>query len=131
MLTARRAGFVLAALAVLAAGAVFGAGEYLRKPARHAVGAPPSELFATPVVIPSQKGDVAGWVARGAGRGAVLLLHGVRSDRSQMAQRALFLNGLGYTVLLIDLASHGESEGKRITFGAHEAHSTPAISIAR
>ena len=111
---------------MLATGAVFGAGEYLSAPARHPVGDPPAELFASAVVIPSPKGDVAGWVARGAGRGAVLLLHGVRSDRRQMQQRALFLNRLGYTVLLVDLASHGESEGKRITFGAHEAYSARA-----
>ena len=126
MFRPRRAWLALAGLALLSAAGVFGAGEYLSKPARHAVGAPPAELFATPIVISSPKGEVAGWVARGAGRGAVLLLHGVRSDRSQMAQRALFLNRLGYTVLLIDLASHGESEGKRITFGAHEAHSARA-----
>ncbi len=117
---------VLACALVLGAGAVFGAGEYLSKPSRHPLGAPPADLFATPVVIKSAKGDVAGWVARGAGTGAVLLLHGVRSDRRQMQKRALFLNRLGYTVLLIDLASHGESAGKRITFGAHEAHGVRA-----
>ncbi|WP_426208058.1 alpha/beta hydrolase [Massilia sp. TWP1-3-3] len=123
---AKRGAVAFACLSVLAAGAVFGAGEYLSAAARHPVGAPPATLFATPVVIPSAQGDVAGWVARGAGHGAVLLLHGVRSDRRQMQDRALFLNRLGYSVLLIDLASHGESEGKRITFGAHEAHSVRA-----
>ncbi len=123
---AKRGAIALACLCLLAAGAVFGAGEYLSKPARHPVGDPPPELYATPVTIKSPKGDVAGWVARGKGRGAVLLLHGVRSDRRQMQERALFLNRLGYTVLLVDLASHGESAGKRITFGAHEAHSVRA-----
>jgi fermentation-respiration switch protein FrsA (DUF1100 family) len=106
---------------VLFAGAVFGAGEYLSKPHRLALGEPPSELFATPVLIPSKQGNVAGWVARGAGSGAVLLLHGVRGDRREMQGRALFLNRLGYTVLLVDLPGHGESAGERITFGAREA----------
>lgn len=115
---------VVAAGAVF--GAIFGAGEYLSTPARSNVGEPPADLFATPVLLPSAQGKVAGWVARGAGSGAVLLLHGVRSDRRQMQRRALFLNRLGYTVLLVDLASHGESAGKRITFGAHEAHSVRA-----
>jgi fermentation-respiration switch protein FrsA (DUF1100 family) len=127
---ARRGAVALACAGVLAAGAVaivvLGAGEYLSKPARHPVGDPPPALFATPIVIPSANGDVAGWVARGAGRGAVLLLHGVRSDRRQMTARALFLNRLGYTVLMIDLQAHGESEGPRITFGAWEAHSVRA-----
>ncbi len=116
----------LAGCGVLAPGALFGAGEYLSAPVHRPVGEPPPDLFATPVVIPSARGDVAGWVARGTGGGAVLLLHGVRADRRQMQARALFLNRLGYTVLLIDLASHGESAGKRITFGAHEAHGVRA-----
>lgn len=111
----------LAATLVLFAGALFGAGEYLSKPHHHAVGNPPAELFATPVLIPNKKGYVAGWVARGAGSGAVLLLHGVRGDRREMAGRALLLNRLGYTVLLVDLPGHGESAGQRITFGANEA----------
>ena len=38
-----------------------------------------------------------------------------------MVPRARFLHRLGYSVLLIDLPSHGESEGDRITFGAREA----------
>lgn len=111
----------LACVLVLFAGAVFGAGEYLSAPSHHAVGNPDPALFATPVLIPHKKGFVAGWVARGAGSGAILLLHGVRADRRQMQGRALFLNRLGYTVLLVDLPAHGESAGERITFGAHEA----------
>jgi fermentation-respiration switch protein FrsA (DUF1100 family) len=126
MTRTQRALIAFACVLLLATGAVFGIGEYLSSPARHPVGDPPAELFATAVAIPSPKGEVAGWVARGAGSGAVLLLHGVRSDRRQMAQRALFLNRLGYTVLLIDLTAHGESAGARITFGAHEAHSVRA-----
>jgi pimeloyl-ACP methyl ester carboxylesterase len=129
MTRAQRGFIAFACLLVLGAGAVFGVGEYLSSPARHPVGDSPPELFATAVAIRSAQGEVAGWVARGAGSGAVLLLHGVRSDRRQMAQRALFLNRLGYTVLMIDLASHGESEGKRITFGALEAHSVRAALV--
>lgn len=123
---AKRVLTAFACLLLLGAGATYGAGEYLSRPVRHSTGAPPPELFATPVRIPANGGIVAGWVARGAGSGAVLLLHGVRADRRQMAQRALFLNRLGYTVLLIDLPAHGESTGKRITFGAQEAHAVRA-----
>lgn len=111
----------LATAFLLGAGAIFGAGEYLSAPVRQSAGDPPPELFASPVLIPNGTGNVAGWVARGAGSGAVLLLHGVRADRRQMLARAEFLNRAGYTVLLIDLPSHGESAGQRITFGAHEA----------
>lgn len=51
----------------------------------------------------------------------MLLLHGVRSDRTQMLGRARFLNREGYAALLIDLPAHGQSTGDRITFGAREA----------
>jgi fermentation-respiration switch protein FrsA (DUF1100 family) len=66
--------------------------------------------------------QVSGWQVRGRpGAGAILLLHGVRSDRRQMTQRARFLHRLGYSVLWIDLPAHGESSGDRITFGARES----------
>jgi fermentation-respiration switch protein FrsA (DUF1100 family) len=106
---------------LLGAGALYGAGTRLTTPAYRSPGAPDPALFATDVLIPNGKGYVAGWVARGSGSGAVLLLHAVRSSRRQMLPRALFLNRLGYTVLLIDLPAHGESLGEHITFGAHEA----------
>ncbi len=118
---AKRGLVVFACLLVLAAGATFGVGEYLSRPRPGPVGSPPPDLFATEVAIPHGKGYVAGWVARGAGSGAILLLHGVRADRRAMQQRALFLNRQGYTVLLIDLPAHGMSHGDRITFGAREA----------
>lgn len=121
MAMATRVLLALAVATVLAGAALYGAGSYLTKPAYSSAGDSDPELFATPVLIPNQQGYVAGWVARGAGRGAVLLLHGVRADRRQMQARALFLNRLGYSVLLVDLPAHGESLGERITFGAHEA----------
>jgi pimeloyl-ACP methyl ester carboxylesterase len=43
-----------------------------------------------------------------------------------MLSRARFLNKQGYSVLLIDLQAHGESPGKRITFGARESESIEA-----
>ncbi len=62
----------------------------------------------------------------------VLLLHGVRADRTQMLGRARSLSRLGYAVLLIDLPAHGESSGKRITFGAKEAAGvTAAVAFLR
>lgn len=116
-----KCGLAAFAALLLTGAAIFGAGEYLSAPVPRSVGEPLAELYATSVKIAARSGHVAGWVARGSGRGAVLLLHGVRSDRRQMAARALWLNREGYSVLLIDLASHGESPGRRITFGAHEA----------
>ena len=38
-----------------------------------------------------------------------------------MLDRARFLHGAGYTVLLYDSRAHGESDGSRITFGHLES----------
>lgn len=99
------------------------AGELLTKPAQRVIGLAPPELLAEPVSFTTSTGKpVAAWLIRGrAGFGAVLLVHSVRSDRRQMVDRAKFLSRLGYAVLLIDLPSHGESPGARITFGQREA----------
>ena len=64
---------------------------------------------------------VEGWYLVGSGRGAVLLLHGIRADRRQMLDRARFLHAAGYSVLLIDLPGHGASAAPRLTFGLSEA----------
>jgi alpha-beta hydrolase superfamily lysophospholipase len=98
-------------------------GEVLTRPATRAVGFPPPDLNAVVVRLPLPPSDyVTGWFTRGVPkRGAVLLLHGVRSDRRQMLGRARFLAAAGYSVLLIDLPAHGESSGGRISFGARES----------
>jgi len=99
------------------------AGELLTRPARARIGPPPDGLAAQSVRIPYGEGQqVSGWFLPGrTGEGAVLILHGVRSNRLQMLERARWLQREGIACLLIDLPSHGESSGDRITFGRHEA----------
>ncbi|MBV8503087.1 MAG: alpha/beta fold hydrolase [Paucibacter sp.] len=115
-------------LALGVAAASFAAGEMLSRPARARLGAPPIELKADSVVLRCAKGlRVAGWFARRDGElGAILLLHGVRGNRADMLARAQWLAALGYSVLLIDLPAHGESEGNRISFGLREAEGVRA-----
>lgn len=43
-----------------------------------------------------------------------------------MLSRAEFLHLAGYTALLNDLQSHGESTGQRISFGYQESHDVSA-----
>ena len=97
-------------------------GELLTRPARARI-APPAGLTPEAVRIPYGDGQqVSGWFLPGqGGEGAVLLLHGVRSNRLQMLERARWLQGEGIASLLIDLPAHGESSGERITFGRREA----------
>jgi fermentation-respiration switch protein FrsA (DUF1100 family) len=106
----------------------FWQGGNLAAPAHRVVGAPPGDLDATAVVIPSRSGaKLRGWLVLGRpGRGGVVLLHGVRSDRRSMVERARFLNAGGYSVLLFDFQAHGESSGEAITFGYLEGRDVQA-----
>jgi uncharacterized protein len=109
----------------LIAGAVLFAisGVVLALPIRRAIGPPPPDLMARDVTIPSRSGSLLrGWMVRGEpGAGAVILLHGIHSDRSAMVARMRFLRQAGYSLLAIDLQGHGESPGRLITFGHLEA----------
>jgi len=74
------------------------------------------------VTIPSRSGsELAGWYLPGSGRGAVLLLHGVKSNRLVQVERMRFLRDAGYSSLAIDFQAHGQSPGDRITFGGRES----------
>lgn len=114
---------VAACLLISAFGiSVLALGDALSRPERYPIGAPPRALNARSIELSAEDVTVHGWAAPGApGSGVVLLLHGIRSDRRQMAERALWLQGLGYSVVMIDLPGHGESSGARISFGHREA----------
>lgn len=106
-------------------------GELLTGPAPTAVGTLTADFPVESVQIPvTKEARVHGWLSHGVhGNGVVLLVHSIRSNRLEMLSRARFLNKQRYGVLLIDLQAHGESTGKRITFGARESESVEA-SIA-
>ncbi len=84
---------------------------------------PPPVLNAETVSFSSASGsEIHAWFSRGnPGAGAVLLLHGMGSDRTSMLGRAIFLHRLGFTVLAPDFQANGESPGKRVTYGARES----------
>ncbi|MCX7185341.1 MAG: alpha/beta fold hydrolase [Nitrosospira sp.] len=108
---------------------IIGIGEVMTGPASTAVESLSSDFPVEPVQIPLLDADssVHGWLARGVrGGGAVLLVHSIRSNRLEMLSRARFLNKQGYGILLIDLQAHGETPGKRITFGLRESEDVAA-----
>jgi pimeloyl-ACP methyl ester carboxylesterase len=113
--------------------AAVGVGELLSGAVPTAVNTLSTDLPVEPVQITvnSKSGDtdtpVHGWLVRGVrGRGLVLLVHSIRSNRVEMLSRARFLNEQGYGALLIDLQAHGETSGARITFGARESEDVQA-----
>ncbi len=124
----KRGLIALLALVLLLAGLSLATGEWLTRPVRATVGAPPPGVDAEAVTLPYGDGQhLAGWLLPGrTGHGAVLLLHGVRGNRLQMLARARWLQREGIASLIVDLPSHGESSGERISFGRHEARGVEA-----
>ena len=124
---------VLIAFLILFAG-TWTAGSILTAPAVQSIGELPSDLVGRRVQFPSQSGaTIHGWFLPGQrDKGAVALMHGVRSNRLSMLGRARFLSREGYSVLLFDFQAHGESKGEHITFGYLESKDAQAaISFLR
>lgn len=67
-----------------------------------------------------------GWYLKNTSSKAVLLLSGIRGNKLGQIKRAQFFFEQGYNVLLLDLRGTGESEGKFISFGFHEAKDVEA-----
>lgn len=106
----------------------FAIGGDLSAPSQTKIGAMPIALKGKNVNFISKTGkSLSGWFVRGnTERGGVLLMHGVRSNRREMIERAIFLNESGYSVFLFDFQAHGESPGKHITFGYLESQDAEA-----
>jgi uncharacterized protein len=127
----RRLLLAMLAVVLVVGGLAWVAGGELSAPEPRSIGGPPPALGGQDVTFPSGSGSqIHGWFARGeAGRGAVLLLHGVRGDRRDMLFRAEFLHAHRYSVLLIDFQAHGDSPGERITFGVRESQDVIAALV--
>ncbi len=64
----------------------------------------------------------AWWIERAGSSRAAVLVHGLGGDRSDLhvVETALVYERAGFSVLMIDLRAHGESEGERVTVGYRE-----------
>jgi uncharacterized protein len=115
--------FVLGlATLVLASAAFLAFIRYELRPRRARLDPAATGFPVEPVMIASTSGaKLAGWYLPGAGRGAVLLLHGAKSNRLVLVARMRFLRDAGYSTLAIDFQAHGESTGNRITLGRLES----------
>lgn len=83
--------------------AVVAVGLALASPARIVIGSAPELPGLQAVEIASRSGSVLhGWLVPGRpGGGAVLLMHGVRSNRQSMIGRAELLHAHGFAVLFV------------------------------
>jgi alpha-beta hydrolase superfamily lysophospholipase len=69
-----------------------------------------------------------GWaVTPAAPRATVALFHGLRQNRAQALDRMGLLAGAGYRCVAFDHRAHGESSGRRTTFGFREARDVAAV----
>lgn len=81
-------------------------------------------LSADPAWFPAFDGvPLHGWFiqADGVAKGTLILAHGIDGNSSDMLPRAWFLVHSHYSVLLVDLRDHGESDGNYASPGYMEA----------
>jgi fermentation-respiration switch protein FrsA (DUF1100 family) len=117
---------ILVAFLLLLGASAWLLGSKLIEPANHAV-AIPEGFSAQSVSIEGSGHSIAGWWVDGGDKSpVVLLLHGVRADRTSMVSRAQLLALRGFSVLLIDLQAHGETPGEAITLGFRESEDVVA-----
>jgi len=117
-----RALIVAVAALALAAGSFLAFIRYELRPRHARLDPATTGLPVESVAIPSSSGArLAGWFLPGAGHGAVLLLHGAKSNRLVLVDRMRFLRDAGYSTLAIDFQAHGESTGDLITLGRLES----------
>src|SRR5262249_46253493 len=60
------------------------------------------------------------WMPASAAAATVVVLHGVKKNRTDVAPAMLLLRMAGFNVLVFDGRAHGHSEGRFVTYGAHE-----------
>src|SRR5215204_4488473 len=125
---------ILCVALVLGTSVLWYVGSALSASANQTLGSPPADLAAQPVLFPSASGSTFhGWLLSGKpGRGVIVLLHGLRSNRQSMVSRAQFLSRAEFSVLLFDFQAHGESAGRHVTFGYLESKDVQAaVQIVR
>jgi fermentation-respiration switch protein FrsA (DUF1100 family) len=82
---------------------------------------PDLQRVAEAVSFPSRDGTkLEGWYMPGEKPATIILVHGYGCRRQEMLRHADFLHEAGYSVLLFDLRSRGESAGDAVTLGYHE-----------
>lgn len=114
---------VVAIVFVIGSASVWVVGGQLSSPVITQIGSPPKGRMTETVIF----NNVHGWYFPAKGHKAcILLMHGIKSNRSEMVSRTDFLVNNGYSSLAIDLQAHGETPGEQITFGYQESKSAHA-----
>jgi uncharacterized protein len=111
--------------------AAYTVSRWLTKPSPGKVTRTPSDFDWTWEPLTCRTSDgfrLAGWVVAPARpRATIALFHGARSNREQTLPRLAFLARAGYRCVAFDHRAHGESEGRRMSFGYYEGRDVAAI----
>jgi uncharacterized protein len=71
---------------------------------------------------------LVGWsVEPSAARGTVAMFHGLRCTRALFLERMAILLKAGYRCVVFDHRAHGESQGRRTSFGFYEGRDVAAV----
>ena len=105
--------------------------RWLTRPTRRPPQMTPSDLGLTWEKIECRTPDgirLAGWLVEPSQpRGTVALFHGLRHHKEKMLARIAILAAAGYRCVAFDHRAHGESAGKRTSFGFHEKWDVIAV----
>jgi hypothetical protein len=105
-------------------GAAYTVSRFLTRPRRRKLTTSPASLGMTyrDVDVETEDGiRLSGWLVEPENaRGTVALFHGMRHNRERLLDRIAFLYNAGYRCLALDHRAHGESAGKRISWGWYE-----------
>jgi len=96
-------------------------------PPKYPLKVSPSDYHADYAQITLTTSDgltLAGWLVKPGNDGkrspAIIICHGLGSNRSDLTELAVLLARRGYLVLAFDFRAHGDSEGSRTSLGYHE-----------
>lgn len=134
----RRTSWVKEVLASLAAASGIGylataytVSRWLTRPSRSPPRPTPSACGLEWEALECQTEDglpLRGWaVTPATAHATIALFHGIRANRAQALDRIALLAAAGYRCVAFDHRAHGESPGKRTTFGFHEARDVAAV----
>jgi alpha-beta hydrolase superfamily lysophospholipase len=111
--------------------AAYTVSRWLTKPSPCKLQSSPSDLGLLWEPLTCRTADglrLAGWsVAADEPRATIVVCHGVRQNRLHTLARIEMLVQAGYRCVAFDHRAHGESAGRRTSFGYHEARDVEAI----
>lgn len=114
---------VLLEAVILTIGLSYRVAANYTQPSRQAILGNPADYGLDHENVTLQTADglaLAGWYVPSRNRAALVLIHGIGTNRADLLPLGRDLAQLGFGLLLFDLRAHGESEGSASTLGLRE-----------